>query len=68
MGEDRTKPADIELYFLKNIKGKKIVFIVPYKSKLKIIAELEKININKGFIYPEIDSVADYLKNEVFKQ
>jgi len=62
MGKDRTRPADIDPYFLKDIKKKKVVFIIPNKSKPKIIAELDKININKGFIYPEIDSVAEYLK------
>jgi len=68
MGKDRKHPADIAPYLLKEASDKKVVFIVPYKYKAKILNELNQININKGFIYPEIDDVADYLKKEVFKQ
>jgi len=66
MGETKTIPAEIRKY-LKSNSNKVLVFLIEDKDKRGILAELNKMNINKGFVYPEIDDVADYLKNEVYK-
>jgi hypothetical protein len=68
MGSSRRCHADINSYLLKDDTGKRIIFIVPHGVKTRILNELDQININRGFIYPEIDNIADYLKNDVFKQ
>lgn len=66
MGESKTEPAKIEdSVFLKD--DKKLIFIIPDTYKQKILDALDAININKRFIYPEIDDVADFLKNQKFK-
>jgi len=66
MGEAKTVAANIKEYLKKN-SNKLIVFLIEEKEKKNILLELTKMNINKGFIYPEIDDVAEYLKNEVYK-
>jgi len=67
MGKDKTKPADIKksVYCKDN---KQLVFVISDNSKKEIIKQLDTMNINKKFIYPEIDDVADYLKTEIYKQ
>ena len=39
-------------------------FIIPFSKKNTILSELAQLNINSGTIYPEIDSVARYIKNK----
>ena len=34
-------------------------------NKEKIIKTLNRIGINKAFVYPEIDDVADYIKSTI---
>lgn len=45
--------------------GKKVIFYVPSKRKSSIIKSLDRVGINKAYIYPEIDDVADYIKNSI---
>jgi hypothetical protein len=45
----------------KDIDGKKIVCVIGAKDKLQ--KQLNSLGINKARIYPEIDDVADYIKN-----
>ena len=56
--------GDQEKYRLRN-NGKKVIFYIQQKNKEKIKKTLNRIGINKAFVYPEIDDVADYLKNTV---
>ncbi|UTC76655.1 FRG domain-containing protein [Treponema sp. OMZ 799] len=65
MGIEKNKPADINKYIY-NKGSKKLIFVIPDKVKSEILSQLNIMNINKKFIYPEIDDVADYLKNEKF--
>lgn len=44
---------------------KKIVFYIPSKMKGPILRSLDRVGINKAYIYPEIDDVADYIKNAI---
>ena len=49
-----------------NYKIKKHVMkeiIIPSKAKLGILQELEQICINQATLFPEVDKVAEYLKN-----
>ena len=56
--------GDQEKYRLQR-NDKKVVFYVQSKNKGKILKTLNRIGINKAFIYPEIDDVADYLKSTI---
>jgi len=65
MGLDKTKPASIDKHILRN-GNIKLVIAIDKKQKKVIINSLEKMNINKGFIYPEIDKVAFYIKETLY--
>lgn len=67
MGNKKTESASIEDSLYKTSDGKKLIFIIPDSKKEKILEELNTMNINKRFVYPEIDDVSDYLKNYKFK-
>ena len=56
--------GDQEKYRLQ-LNDKKVVFYIQSKNKGKILKTLNRIGINKAFIYPEIDDVADYLKSTI---
>lgn len=56
--------SEISKYFMKDSKGRQIVFYISCDKKKQIKDELDKLNINKAFIYPEIDDVADYLREK----
>jgi hypothetical protein len=43
-------------------KGKRIIFIIDHLSKKNILHQLKSIGIDKSFIFPEIDDVAEYIK------
>ena len=43
-------------------KNKKIVILL--SNKKKILDQLETFSINKATLFPEIDSVANYIKNK----
>ncbi|HPY88951.1 MAG TPA: FRG domain-containing protein [Spirochaetota bacterium] len=66
MKEKKVEPTDIKKY-MKYKNNKRIVFIINHKNKSKILQELDIMNINKGYIYPEIDDVAEYIKNNIYK-
>ena len=56
---------DIELinsYRYQNKDGKRIIILV--KNKDKILKELDKISINDATLFPEIESVANYIKRK----
>lgn len=65
MGKQKIEPADVNANIYK-IDSKKLIFVIPENRKSEILRQLNTMNINKKFIYPEIDDVADYLKNEKF--
>ena len=65
MGKQKIEPADVNANIYK-IDSKKLIFVIPENRKSEILTQLNTMNINKKFIYPEIDDVADYLKNEKF--
>lgn len=44
---------------------KKIVYYIPSKYKKSIIDSLNRVGINKAFVYPEIDDVAVYIKESI---
>ena len=58
---DFQNPIDNYRYISKRT-DEKIVFYIPENNKKKIRDELEKVGIDKSFIYPEIDDVASYIK------
>ena len=45
--------------------GKKNIYVVRQKDKKRILKSLNRLGINKAFVYPEIDDVADYIKNTI---
>jgi hypothetical protein len=55
--------ADILRYLTKDADNKTILIVIPYKCKEKILKQLGNENINKPFIYPDIDNTAEYLKD-----
>jgi hypothetical protein len=67
MKTDRQKPAAITEY-LKKKGDKQTVFVIPRGKKENILKELNTLmNINRAFVYPEIDDVAKYLTTEKYK-
>lgn len=57
------KTNSIDQLRIQDEDGKKIVCVVHNKAEL--LRQLDSLGINKSKIYPEIDDVADYLKNHV---
>lgn len=43
-------------------KGKRVIFIIEHSNKKNILHQLKSIGIDKSFIFPEIDDVAEYIK------
>jgi hypothetical protein len=56
--------ADILQCLAKDTNNKATLIVIPYKCKEKILQQLENITINRAFMYPDIDSTADYLKDK----
>lgn len=56
MGKEKTLPADSSDYYYKLENGKKLVYVIT--NKKQILEQLKSLNINRGFIYPEIDDYA----------
>lgn len=48
---------------VRNKEGKKLVCII--NDKAKLLKQLNSLGINKSKVYPEIDDVADYIKNNI---
>jgi len=42
--------------------GKKVVLLI--KDKKKILKELELLSINRATLFPEIESVSEYIKDK----
>lgn len=57
------KPNSLTEIRAKSKSGKKIVCVVVRKDKL--LKQLNSLSVNKAKVYPEIDDVADYIKNHV---
>ena len=64
--ESNKEMPKVENYWIiagKNAQiGKRI--IIDHKSKGDILKELDKLGINKSTLFPEIDKVADYIKEK----
>lgn len=45
--------------------GRKLVFYIPMDKKGKILEILNRIGINRAYVYPEIDDVAEYIKSGI---
>lgn len=54
-------PFDLEKIFYRDDKNKQVVFLIPPQNKKIILNQLEKFNITEGFIYPDMDNVANEL-------
>ncbi|MDD7460753.1 MAG: FRG domain-containing protein [Treponema sp.] len=68
MKEELSDPADIQDSFYRDEKdNKKLVFVIKSGNKNKILEELNLMNINEKFIYPDLDHVSKYLKEVLFK-
>ena len=50
-----------------NSRGKKVLILIQSKDKKKILKELENVSINQASLFPEIECVAEYLKNKYSK-
>ena len=48
-----------------NVEGKKKIFYIPSSKKSAIENSLKRLGINKAYIYPEIDDVAEFIKNSM---
>ena len=58
-----TKPMpEIEKEWI--IKGNNNKIIIKNSKKESILKELDKLGINKSTLFPEIDKVADYIKEK----
>ena len=66
MGDAKTEPASLEDSVFK-YDDKKLIFLIKDSKKQQILEELDSMNINKRFMYPEIGDVADFLKNQKYK-
>ena len=47
--------------------GKKVVFYIRANKKREIIEGLNRIGINRAYVYPEIDDVAEYIKSSMIE-
>ena len=56
---------DSSLKYDKEVESKERL-IIDHKSKRDILAELDNLGINKSTLFPEIDKVADYIKEKLF--
>lgn len=66
--EFQEDPFDLNrLYFKDKKNGKQIVFFIPPNSKKQILDELETLNIDECTMFPEKDTVAHYLNDNVGK-
>lgn len=45
--------------------SKKFVYYIPSAYKKSIMHSLNRVGINKAFVYPEIDDVAEYIKESI---
>lgn len=65
--KDKNKEmADIpEEYFAKNKDGNKAMILVDHDSKYEILNELKYLGIHEGTLFPEIETMAKYIKKKI---
>ena len=57
----KNKPAEIDQKYILSKKNK---IIIPANSKQRLIYNLELLGITEATIFPEIDSVAKYIRRK----
>ena len=65
LGDGRGEGNSLRTLRYRNKLGKKLIFIV--KNKENILRELDLFSINKAALFPEIDDVAEYIKEKYTK-
>lgn len=58
---NQRRSADDQFRYRK--ASKKTVYYIPSNRKATILKSLNRVGINKAFVYPEIDDVASYIKD-----
>lgn len=61
--------AEIPFQWIKrggSLSGNRI--IIEKSKKESILTELDRVGINKSTLFPEIDKVADYIKDKIQKK
>lgn len=59
----RAKTNSLDSLRVRDKDGKKLVCVI--NDKARLMKQLNALGINKSKIYPEIDDVADYIKNNI---
>ncbi|MBD5106478.1 MAG: FRG domain-containing protein [Lachnospiraceae bacterium] len=62
LGEEEEKGSGMENMRCQDKEGKKRVFVI--KNKEKIVKELDMLSINRASLFPEIDDVAEYIREK----
>ena len=62
-----TDPFDLQRLFYKEDKKRQLVVLIPPEAKEGIVEELSRFNIREDYIYPDMDSVANEINNEINK-
>ena len=62
-----TDPFDLHRLFYKDENGNQLVALIPPKEKPNITKELARFNITEDFIYPDMDNVANEIKEQINK-
>lgn len=65
LGDGRGEGNSLRTLRYREESGKKLIFIV--KNKENILRELDLFSINKASLFPEIDDVAEYIKEKYIK-
>lgn len=63
--EFETDPFNLRRIFYRDESGVQQVVLIPPEKKKSIIKELEKFNITEDFIYPDMDNVANEIKERI---
>ena len=56
--------ASTPVNYVLNNNNKKLRVLIPLKDKEQILAELKMLNISRSTMYPEIEHVANEIKNQ----
>lgn len=64
----KTDPFNLNRIFYKNEKNVQQVVLIPPDKKQDILRELKKFNITEDFVYPDMDSVANEIKERFSKK
>ena len=57
--DDFNEVEDIK-YFVHEIKERK--FLIPHDAKQNILRELDILNINEAFVYPDFEHISTYIR------